>query len=162
MSLPRANTSAGRQRAYRSLGLSLAIMGVFVLFGVFSIFPGLLVVLVRLQGHVYEPVNGLFFWGTQFVGVAMMVVCVFAWVGSPRRIRIYFLVFMVLALASSILISLRPEVMNFMGLPGVPMGSSLSNVFESYLRCLLPWRIILFIYVIWYCNRPVVLKFYAR
>lgn len=162
MSRKSQSTTAQRTpRVYRSLGLSLAIIGVFVLFGVFSALPALLVFLVRLQGHVYEPVNAIF-WVIPLIGLAVMVVAVFAWIGAPRRIRIYFLLTMVLAMIANLVISTNPSLMDFAGLnSGQGMISSFGPIFESYLRCLLPLRIILFLYVIWYCNRQIVRDFYA-
>lgn len=151
-----------RRTSYRSLGLSLAIISVFVLFGVFSALPAVLVILLRLQGHVYEPVNGAF-WLIPLIGLTTMVVSVFAWIGAPRRIRVYFLLMMTLAMIVNLLISVRPDLMNFSGLSsGVPMVSSFSPIFENYLRCLLPLRIVVFLFVIWYCNRQIVRDYYAR
>jgi hypothetical protein len=160
--MSRRNSGQSTPRVYRSLGLSLAIIGVFALFGVFTILPAVLVLILRLQRVVYEPAN-VFFWIIGLIGLAVMVVSVFAWFGAPRRIRIYFLLTMMLAMLANILISIRPDLMSFAGIvAGTQLVGSFGPIFEGYLRCLLPLRIVLFLYVIWYCNRPIVRDFYAR
>ena len=150
-------------RPFRSLGLSLAILAVFFFFGFIPLIPALFVILLRLQGRIFEPVS-LAFWLAPALGLLTMVVCVFAWLGRPPYIRILFLACTVLSAALSILFAVRPELLNFIGARagGISYGSSLDGVLRGTLQCLLPLRLFVLAYVLWYVNRPPSRAFYDQ
>jgi hypothetical protein len=166
-SKPPQTSATARKRAstrpYRSLGLSLAIIGAFSFLGVLSGLPALLVILLRLEGRVFEPRNGAF-WAVPLSAALLMVVCFFAWAGRPRRIRIIFIVLTVLTAALNIYTTFRPDLLNFVsdGAGGFVVGSSFESVFSGYLRCMLAPRILVTLFVVWYCRRPVVRAFYGE
>lgn len=146
---------------FRSLGLSLAIIGVFVFFGLFSLLPAALVIILRLQGRTFEP-SSPWFWTLAASGLALMVICVLAWIGAPRRIRLYFIIGTVLAFALNAYLTARPQLLDFVvGTPDQPLVTSAESLFTSYVNCLLPFRFVTALFVVWYCNRRIVREFYA-
>jgi len=147
--------------AYRSLGLSLAIIAVFALYGIVPTLPALLIVIVRVQGRTFQPINGAF-WALPIIAIGTMAVCVFAWVGAPRRARVMFIGIVLLGALVNGFATYRTDLLTFVSAldGGVILGNSFDPIFAGALRCLLPIRVALALFVVWYCNRAVVRAFY--
>ncbi len=149
--------------AYRSLGLSLAIIVVFALYGVVPILPGLLLVFVRFQGRTFQPINGAF-WALPILGIGTIAVCVFAWIGAPRRARVMFIGIVLLGALVNSFATFRTDLLTFVSAldGGVILGNSFDPIFAGALRCILPIRVTLALFVVWYCNRAVVRAYYEK
>jgi len=68
------------KRRFRPLGLSLAILAVFLTLGFFPLIPALFVVLLKAEGHTIDPGESAF-WLPSLVGIVVLVLSVFAWIG---------------------------------------------------------------------------------
>ncbi len=143
-------------RNFRPLGLTLAILAVFVVFGFLPIVPTIFVLMLGAEGHPLAPDDALF-WLSPLLGLVVMVLSVFAWIGRPARIRGLFLAASALALAADLYATFRPGVLSFNS--GIS-GGSLDSLFQNALLCLIPVRVLILLYTIWYVNRAPARAYY--
>src|SRR5579859_4811025 len=80
----------------RTIGLWLALLAVFIFFGLIPLIPPLFIGILHLEGHDLIPSDGSF-WVPPIVGLCTIVACVFAWFGRPRSSRELFLAVATLA-----------------------------------------------------------------
>ena len=118
------------KRRFRPLGLSLAILAVFLTLGFFPLIPALFVVLLKAEGHTIDPGESAF-WLPSLVGIVVLVLSVFAWIGRPPRARSLFLIASVLAMLVT-------------------------------LYALIPIRLLVLLYTLWYLNRAPARTYFAR
>ncbi len=137
------------QQRFRPLGLSLAILATFLMFGFLPLVPALFIVLLRLQGRTLEPVYPTF-WLPPILGVIVIILCVFAWAGRPPRVRLTFLIALLFSALVNGYGALRPDQLK---LVSELSGGSLDSVFRGLTLCLLPMQILVFVYTVWYINR---------
>jgi len=144
---------------FRTLGLSLAIIVVFFLLGFIPIVPAIFVGILGLEGHPTTPTDGRFWLGPVFA-VAVVVTCMLAWIGRPRRAGVYFQI----AAAFSTLVAVY-DALHATAVIGFNTGiggGNLDNFFRTIATCLLPIRLTVLAYTLWYVNRVPARAFFAR
>jgi len=147
------------KRRFRPLGLSLAILAVFLTLGFFPLIPALFVVLLKAEGHTIDPGESAF-WLPSLVGIVVLVLSVFAWIGRPPRARSLFLIASVLAMLVTLYEAIRPARLDFSG--GGISGGSLDNAFQSIQLALIPIRLLVLLYTLWYLNRAPARTYFGR
>ncbi len=141
---------------FRPLGLTLAILAAFLVYGFLPVLPALFVLLPRLQGHMLMPADSSF-WLSALAGLLVMVLCVFAWIGRPSRVRLLLMGVLLAAAAINLYTTLRPSSLQFeIGIG----GGSLDSLFHGALLCLLPLQFLVLVYTLWYCSRAPARAFY--
>jgi hypothetical protein len=146
-------------RPFRTLGLSLAIIAVFFLLGFVPLVPVIFIGVLALEGHPTTPSDGEYWLGPVFA-VALIITCVLAWIGRPRRAGLYFQVATVFATLVAVYDALHgAAIISFNTGIG---GGNLDNFFRTAANCLLPIRLIVLAYTIWYVNRTPARVFYDR
>lgn len=146
------------QQHFRPLGLSLAILLSFLFFGFWPLVPALFVLLLRLQGRDFTPVYSSF-WLPSAAGAGVIILCIFAWLGRPTRVRWIFLGAVLLSAIAGVYSVLRPDQMTFVL---EFSGGSLDSVFRSVQLCVLPMQLLALLYTLWYTNRAPAREFFSE
>ena len=147
------------ERPFRTLGLSLAVIAVFFLLGFVPLVPAIFVGILALEKHPTSPAESEFWLGPLFA-VAVIVTCMLAWIGRPRRAGVYFQVTAVLATVVAVYDALHATAV--IGFNTGIGGGNLDNFFRTAATCFLPVRLAVLAYMLWYVNRAPARAFYER
>ena len=142
----------------RTVGLWLALLGVFIFFGLVPLIPPLFIVILHFEGHNLSPSDSAF-WAPVVVGLLTIVTCVFAWAGRPRSARGLFLAVATLAAVVNFNAAAHPASLTSGG--GGLGGGNFDSVLQTLGNCLIPIRIVILLYTLWYVNRAPARAFYA-
>lgn len=142
----------------RTIGLWLALLTVFIFFGLTPLVPPLFIAVLHFEGHTFSPSDGSF-WVPPIVGVLTIITCIFAWFGRPRGSRELFLAMATLAAVVNLYAAARPAILISSG--NAFGGGSFDSSLQSIGNCLIPLRILTLLYALWYINRAPARAFYA-
>lgn len=150
---PRANPP--RQR-FRPLGLSIAVLGTGVLYGLLPMFPLMLLLLTLLRGRSSGAgLVGQSTWVNVGLGVVALISSIAAWIGRPGWTRWLLIVVVWLTTIYRLV-----DIVGAYTAPRDPFsGGSFSDIKEVYL-CIGPALILFALYVTWYMNRAPARAFY--
>jgi len=151
-----------KPRRYRPLGVSIAILATAALYCVLPLFPALIILLVALQRPVdigemaAQFMGGPLGWLSAALGILVLIVCVFAWIGRPARSRwtLIGLVWLVTAVRLA-------QTAQALSVSGGTMGGSSDAVIRSVVLCQLPMLLLVPLYITWYMNRAPARAFYS-
>ncbi|WP_162909845.1 hypothetical protein [Aggregatilinea lenta] len=154
--------SAQTERVVRPLGLSIALIGTALLYGVA---PLLEVYFVRRLSMTAEESFvlggadvGQWAWIEAGVGGVLLVLCILAWWGRPRRIQ-HVLIGVILAVTAVNFYRIIDAAVS----PANPVYDGLAqSALRSWLVCQAPALILIPLYTTWYLNRAPARAFYAR
>jgi hypothetical protein len=172
-----ASTTGKTGRPGRPLGVSLAILASVLLFSVFPLLQVGMVLLVERQVQQANPVIPLgedgeleaIATGGDFrggitddrlvlqtaLGVAFLIVAVFAWRGKPASIRFIFVGAVLLLTAITMILTFLPASGG-----GGLSGGSLDALINSTLCRPMAISLLVALYVVWYLNRGPARAFY--
>jgi hypothetical protein len=151
-----------KQRVYRPLGLTLAILSGIILFGVW---PLVKFYLAYRLNFAAEQDSLLIAWGAESLpldwltylvgalGVLVIITAVFAWIGKPPYIQY---VFQAVILITGI--ALVGETLYRTAAPADSITDFVNNVSERQI----PIQVLVALYIIWYCNRAPAQAFYRQ
>jgi hypothetical protein len=168
--LTKKTSTTASPRRFRPLGLSLAIIGTALLYGVVPLLwalPSFTLWLRSMQtgrNSALDGIAGAAFQGgeigtlTVILGVAILIATPFAWIGRPPRTR--------WLLIGLVWISTLLQLARIWGALSLNTGDgfaggSLDQAIASVLTCQLPLIIVMPLYVTWYLNRAPARKFYG-
>ncbi|GAB4548218.1 MAG: hypothetical protein OHK0023_10890 [Anaerolineae bacterium] len=148
-------------RFSRPIGLSLAILGTAVAFGLFPLLPACLLIYTTVTGRQIgvELIGGIG-WVSIAFGVITVIACFMAWRGRPRGVRLFLLI---IIWSQTIFFAAR----FISGLNTPPDADLVSGVggnlsFLPLLLCQLPLVMAVPLYVTWYLNRAPARAFYGE
>lgn len=162
-------TKSGNRRV-RPVGLSLAIIGTALLFGVVPILwmlPSFMLWLRSMQtgrSGALEGIAGAAFQGgeigtlTMVLAVAILIATPFAWIGRPPRTR-WLLIGLVWI--STLLQFARAYSTLTINTGDSLSGGNLDQAITSVQACQVPLTFLMLVYVSWYMNRAPARKFYG-
>jgi hypothetical protein len=162
------HTKTGKKKStpvFRSIGLTFAITTCAGLFGIYPLLFPLFLIFMRFQGRVFQPTQAPF-WIAPLLGLAVLGVSVFAWVGRPTPARIAFMVVITLAAIWGLIAPLNPDWTNILGYQigqtnPILWGGQLEQIFNGTNQCLQPFRLVIWGFTVWYCNRAVVKAYFG-
>ncbi len=169
--------NTGNNRPVRTFGLSLAILASVMLFSLLPLLQVAMVMLVRARVQsmsldipgeadaVLPMLSGGSFTGVAdanlvaqvVLGVAFLVIAVWAWRGRPGWIRFVMLGAVLILTAITIVLSVTPLLANPDLAAGIDSGGAIMRVLLSG-RLLM--SVLVAFYVVWYMNRGPARAFY--
>jgi hypothetical protein len=103
-----------------------------------------------------------FTWATALLGLAVLLTALFAWVGRPKAVRWLYQGFVLL----TCLLLLAESYVRLTEEPRTAeealVISSGQQTIATFLRCQIPFQILVVLYIIWYCNRAPARAFYSQ
>jgi hypothetical protein len=101
------------------------------------------------------PLDGFSYFSV-VMGLVVFITAIFAWRGKPAQARLFFL-------SAVVIISCGLIGENLYRILNPPTyWSSTDQMMENFLRCQLPFQIMVCLYIIWYCNRAPARAFYRQ
>lgn len=150
-------------RVRRPLGLTLAIIGVAILYGILPLAE--VYFLHRVTATADDELYLLggvdvsqWVWIQGAVGAVILIICILAWWGRPPWIRFV----MVGALVLLTIINLYRVFEAVTGTTDPIFGGQTQSIMRGFLRCQLPAIILVPLYAAWYLNRAPARAFYRR
>ena len=148
------------ERRYRPLGMIIAILATAVIYGLFPLIPVALTLIVRLEGHNMSgadlPFNNL----DIVSGIAILFICVLAWIGRTPWIR--WVLILSVWLATAYQIERFLQLMQPQGIGQGLTGGTFAELSQSALPCVTIFLLLVPLYITWYMNRAPARAFYRR
>jgi hypothetical protein len=155
----------GEERIYRPLGVTIALLGAVVFFGIFPLIE--LYLAYRLDrasegsfiivGSDLIPLDA-WTWFGGLAGLLVILVAIPAWLGRLRYIRFVFIGTILLSVAASIAKIIEHSESDNPILPQNAFESALQDVFglQYFIQA------VMLVYILWYLNRAPARAFYRQ
>jgi hypothetical protein len=147
------------QKKFRPLGLSIAILSAAVLYGIVPLLPLILVAIVATSGHdLSADVLTSTVWIDTTLAILTLITALLAWLGRPYQSRWFLLIIVWLSTGFHLLQLAKPAPAP--GTTSAEIGGTLSGLSQSATYCLIPFLVLVPLYITWYLNRAPARAFY--